>query len=386
MRTAAVDSVVLSFPLRIVADDPYYGYYFIPAFVDHNDAYPDQLLDYYCGKRTYDMSSGYNHEGTDYCTWPLAWKRMAHDEVEVVAAASGVIVGKDDGYYDKNCTRSGDWNAVYIQHSDDSQAWYGHLKNGSLTQKSIGDSVTEGEYLGVVGSSGNSTGPHLHFEIHDSSGKVVDPYYGECNTTTDRSWWKDQPPYYESCINKVILTSNIPDIPDCPEDETTILDDKSQFAPGERIYISVFYRDILTDQTTDFTVQKPDGTTYFTWQFNSEEPYPAVFFYWYIDTPSDADNGRWLLQLTFNGQTYEHEFNMSPTLTPCPECSGSPVELTNVTFESGRNCECSDSASITIGTDVTIKSGATVTFKAPTVKLQSYFHAENGSTVNIKQQ
>jgi len=73
-------------------------------------------------------------------------------------------------------------------------------------------------------------------------------------------------------------------------------------------------------------------------------------------------------------------------LAPCPECTGDPVVLTNVTFASGTNCECSAATSITIGSGVTIKSGANITFKAPTVKLQSGFHAENGSTVNIKQQ
>ena len=75
---------------------------------------------------------------------------------------------------------------------------------------------------------------------------------------------------------------------------------------------------------------------------------------------------------------------VSTSLSACPECSASPVILTNVTFSSA--CECSDITSITIGTDVTIKSGATVIFKAPTVKIQSGFHAEEGSVVNIKQQ
>ncbi|MBL7102265.1 MAG: hypothetical protein ISS60_05865, partial [Desulfobacteraceae bacterium] len=72
--------------------------------------------------------------------------------------------------------------------------------------------------------------------------------------------------------------------------------------------------------------------------------------------------------------------------TGCTACSSSPVELTNVTFTSGTTCECSDDTSITIGTGVTIKSGANITFKAPTVKIQSGFHAETGSVVNIKQQ
>jgi len=70
----------------------------------------------------------------------------------------------------------------------------------------------------------------------------------------------------------------------------------------------------------------------------------------------------------------------------CPECSGSPVELTNVTFTSGTTCECSDDTSITIGSGVIIKNGANITFKAPTVKIQSGFHAEQGAVVNMKQQ
>jgi len=73
-------------------------------------------------------------------------------------------------------------------------------------------------------------------------------------------------------------------------------------------------------------------------------------------------------------------------LSLCPECSGSPVVLTNVTFNSGRACECSDSASITIGTGVKIESGATVTFKAPTVNRKNGFYAEEGAVVNIKQE
>ncbi|MBL7172195.1 MAG: hypothetical protein ISS68_05105 [Desulfobacteraceae bacterium] len=50
------------------------------------------------------------------------------------------------------------------------------------------------------------------------------------------------------------------------------------------------------------------------------------------------------------------------------------------------NCECRTATSITIGSGMTIKSGANVIFKAPTVKIQSGFHAEEGPTVRIKQE
>ncbi len=79
---------------------------------------------------------------------------------------------------------------------------------------------------------------------------------------------------------------------------------------------------------------------------------------------------------------YEGVAGTSP-MPPCSECSTSPVILTNVTFNSGTSCECSDTTSITIGIEVSIKSGATVTFKAPIVHVNPGFRAENGSIVSI---
>jgi len=54
--------------------------------------------------------------------------------------------------------------------------------------------------------------------------------------------------------------------------------------------------------------------------------------------------------------------------------------------EDGIDCQCNATTSITIGPGVTVKNGATVTFKAPIVNLQPGFHAESGSTVRIKQE
>ncbi len=79
---------------------------------------------------------------------------------------------------------------------------------------------------------------------------------------------------------------------------------------------------------------------------------------------------------------YEGVAGTSP-MPPCSECSTSPVILTNVTFNSGTSCECNDTTSITIGIGVSIKSGATVTFKAPIVHVNPGFRAENGSIVSI---
>jgi subtilisin family serine protease len=72
-------------------------------------------------------------------------------------------------------------------------------------------------------------------------------------------------------------------------------------------------------------------------------------------------------------------------LSSCPSCSGTVVVLQNMTFASGTACECVATTSITAGSGVTIKSGANVTFRAPTVRLQPGFHVESGATFNVRQ-
>ncbi len=190
MPVAKKAPVALIWPIEASHSLTDYGFHGISNFVDHDSGYPDQLLDYGCGYRTYDTNDGYNHTGTDFFSWPFGWKKMDDDKVRIVAAAEGIIVGKEDGYDDRSCQWGGNdsWNAVYVIHSDGSVAWYGHMKNGSPTDKSIGESVQAGEYLGIMGSSGISTGPHLHFELHDAEGNVIDPYGGSCGPSN--SLWK----------------------------------------------------------------------------------------------------------------------------------------------------------------------------------------------------
>lgn len=59
-------------------------------------------------------------------------------------------------------------NHIYIEHTDGSVATYLHLtKNGSLVE--AGDSVSQGQQIGLSGNSGRSTGPHLHFAVYTTS-------------------------------------------------------------------------------------------------------------------------------------------------------------------------------------------------------------------------
>jgi hypothetical protein len=308
--THQTHTITLSWPLQAASGFDDYGYHALSGFVDHDPTYPDHLLDYQCGDRTYDTSSGYNHKGTDFFTWPFSWNKMDHDEVQAVAAADGIIVYREDGHYDRNCSfGGGDANMIALWHGDGSTALYLHFKSGTMTSKTLGATVVQGEYLGIVGSSGNSTGPHLHFEVHDSMGNLIDPYQGACNSLNPDSWWDVQPPYYDSAVNKLSTGYAPPIFPACPQPESS--NEATVFFPLDRIYFTTYYRDQLATLPSEYTIFKPDGTVYDSWTHSmTRDHYAASYWYWSYVLGREVLTGTWRFEVTFNGQTYTHDFTI----------------------------------------------------------------------------
>ncbi len=299
-----------SFNIPLATTESYPGFYGISNYVDHLVAFPNSVEDWNCGTRTYDTQDGYNHQGTDFFTWPFDWHKMDNDEVQVVAAEAGEIVLKQDGQNDRSCDfNNNNWNAVYLEHADGSTTWYGHLKNGSLTNKSVGQSVAQGEYLGVVGSSGNSTGPHLHFEVYDNGGNLIDPFLGACNRLNNDSWWVNQNEYYDSQINQLATHDGPPEFPTCDTSTTRALNTRDHFLPGETVYVTAYYRDQRDVQLSNLRVYRPNGTVYWEEFHNSDAPhYAASYWYWGINLPANAEAGEWRFWVSYNQQTYEHSF------------------------------------------------------------------------------
>lgn len=334
-ETRSTAAVALAWPMK-PADhfsDP--GYFGTTNFVDQNPAFPNQRRDYFCGARTYDSSSGYNHQGTDLYLWPFAWNKMDAGDVEVVAAAPGVIIHREDGNQDRSCGFNGSrWNAVYIRHADGSIAWYGHLKRGSVTTKGVGETVTTGEYLGLVGSSGNSTGPHLHFELHDANFRQIDPYAGSCNLMNSESWWSEQPAYYDSAVNKLTTGTAPVQFQSCSNHDIT--NEALQFQPGDKIYFTTYYHDQLGSQVSRYRILRPDGTIYVEWQHNSPvSHYILSYWYWAYQFAADVPTGTWTFEVSFEGKTYQHQFYIgtpsTPTATPSPSPTGSTTPTITAT-------------------------------------------------------
>ena len=129
-------------------------------------------LDYTGG--TGSEAKTYNgHTGIDIDVPNFRW--MDGSVSHVLAAASGVVTVVRDTEPDRNTSCAGNANIVQVRHPDDLTAVYGHLKKGSVAV-TVGQQVSAGAILGVVGSSGCSTAPHLHFELRDTANRIVDPF------------------------------------------------------------------------------------------------------------------------------------------------------------------------------------------------------------------
>ncbi|TMG90781.1 MAG: hypothetical protein E6H76_04120 [Betaproteobacteria bacterium] len=308
--------VPLQWPLRLVPGHPEKGARTITNFVDNDPAYPNQLRDYNCGARTYDQANGYNHQGTDITAYPFAWRKMDNEEAIVVAAAPGIIVMKEDGQFDRSCALNMQpWNAVYLRHADGSMTWYGHLKASSLTSKGTGEWVQTGEFLGVMGSSGDSTGPHLHFEVHASDGSLIDPFGGACNGFNTESWWAQQRPYNEPAID-LIMTGDAPvEFNACPTPE--IEHRNAYFQPGQTVYLTAFLTDQQRANASVFNVYTPNGTLFDTTTISSDvDYYAASYWQWSLSLPTSAPAGTWRFEVVFNGQKQSVNFQLGTVEPP----------------------------------------------------------------------
>ena len=101
------------------------------------------------------------------------WGTM-HYGLDLAAPLGTPIYAASDGVVLKAGRASGYGNAVYIQDADGNVHIYGHMRYYSV---SAGDIVHAGDQIAKVGNEGQSTGPHLHYEIHRGgmNGKPTDP-------------------------------------------------------------------------------------------------------------------------------------------------------------------------------------------------------------------
>jgi hypothetical protein len=250
----------------------------------------EDLLDHQCGSKTYK-----GHQGTDFVIQNF---QIMDSGIAVLAAASGRVIFVEDQLFDRekrSVILKGLGNYIAISHPNGYQTYYAHNKKGSARVKP-GDIVNIGDTIAFVGSSGNSTDPHLHFEIWFDSSFVVDPFAGTCGN--ENSLWLDPIDYDTSFgIWTADLTNFIPDLDTLRERPLTqnVFNSRDEAVTYWNISYGVKKDDIFTIKW-----YQPNGEEWFSNDYTTNQDY-WYFYYWnYIDVPTPQDQELWNVKLFRN--------------------------------------------------------------------------------------
>ena len=172
----------------------------------------------------------YLHKGID-----LTGNPSVNDGYDYITAfADGKIITA--GYR----SDSGYW--VVIDHGNGIRSRYMHIKKGSLAVK-VGDTVVKGQTLGYMGSTGNVTGRHLHFDL-SISGNAVSKYGGFYNSNQNRTYF-DPLPYLTGAKALPISSTSSSSAPSKPLTGSYVVREAVNVRKGagtnfDRVYYSQF--------------------------------------------------------------------------------------------------------------------------------------------------
>ena len=274
-----------------------YGDLFLNNYTDRDTA-STGVLDWDCGDHTYD-----GHLGHDTGLRTFDEQFIG---VPIFAALDGTVLSRDDGHFDQNTVWAGQpANFVVLDHGAIEPGlftMYWHMKNGSVLPQ-VGESVVAGQQLGLVGSSGNSTGPHLHFAVW-RNGNWIEPMSGPCSPSASmwaNQWSKPTEHYVRDFGFLRELFPNDFETPHpFPRDRSVTLqtDRVSYWMQGANLPIDSTYRFrfYMPNGTLDFD----SGNRFFTFTNQFYRRYWARY-QWNI---TDMQNvpGVWTIGIDINGQ------------------------------------------------------------------------------------
>ncbi|WP_316848542.1 M23 family metallopeptidase [Pedobacter psychrodurus] len=139
-----------------------------------------EFYDNYLSKITYNVAytpMGYPHLGSITSGYghrenPFSGENVeTHKGLDIRASYGDLVKSTANGKVIFAGRRGGYGNCIVIKHGNGFETYYGHL---SKILVNVDEEVIAGNNIGKVGSTGRSTGPHLHYEVH-KNGKVINP-------------------------------------------------------------------------------------------------------------------------------------------------------------------------------------------------------------------
>ncbi len=256
--------------------------------VDHR---PIARADYRGGRYTYD-----GHNGLDY---GLAHFRKMEEGIGVLAAAPGTVVSVLDGAYDRwsgsNPNPPGEiGNIIVIDHGQGINTIYAHLRKDSTTVKA-GDLVSAGQRIAEVGSSGGSTGPHLHFSVQQH-GHYVETYL------EPEKWWYDPLPYTDDAPGTLDfgIASHWPTLEEFEEGVKHRRVFSASDGPGQLAAMWNYAFGIPKGSEVSVRFSRPNGATFADFKWTEQLGLNVGFWIHGVVLPPVPDLGIWTAELRVN--------------------------------------------------------------------------------------
>lgn len=236
---------------------------FVQNYFDHDPT--SGYTDYHCGSLSYD-----GHKGTDIRLPDIAAMSAG---VAVLAAADGRVRAVRDGMEDISIRNTSSdaiqnreaGNSVIIDHDDGWVTQYAHMRKNSITV-SLGQIVKRGQTLGLLGLSGNTEFPHLHFEVRHNQ-QPVDPFMEQsepgknCNSSSDQTnMWDTAANSQLKYTSSGILASGFASHP--PSQEEILQNSAKNFPAGASQPVLLFWVNsfgMLSGDKVQLKLTGPDG-------------------------------------------------------------------------------------------------------------------------------
>ena len=230
--------------------------------------------------RTYD-----GHRGTDI---EVPTFRAMDGDVPVRAAAPGWVEFVRDSEFDRQTSCMGLWNVISVRHANGFRSVYGHIKEDSAVVLT-GDFVVPGQKLAVVGSSGCSAAPQLHFELRNCENEVVDPFLA--------GMWYATPPYDAplGLMDASIVVGPAPTLPAIKDPPPNI----SAIVPGQMLGFGLSLAGGGPGDAATVTLRQPNGTIFHTSTFAFTQLFQHS--YWSDSRVMPNIPGMWSVEVRTNG-------------------------------------------------------------------------------------
>lgn len=263
--------------------------------VNFNDLDPTAgILDWDCTDFTYD-----GHDATDVDLRSFGEQLIG---VPIFAVLDGTVLVTHDGEDDMHTSCMGNANFVIIDHGGGRFCYYWHMRRNSVAVTD-GQFVRAGQPIGLVGSIGCSSAPHLHFGTYDNSGTTsTEPYQGPCQPA--ESQWIAQTPinrtmYLRDFNITNVLIENYPGLPfDMPRTGTFV-----SGVQGVSFWISLI--NMPANTTWRVRYRRPNSSIAFdsgTGDFGGNPFYRESWWWWRYNIDLNA-LGTWNILFDLNGQT-----------------------------------------------------------------------------------